>query len=920
MLAVFALGASAYNVGDFVYTKNAKFKLTGANLVTNGQFNQGATGTDGWTAANATEYPLQTVFEMAEGGPNGSNTLNVISGANALTAGMYQKIKVDAGGTYVVSFQVMGTTAGYTDLDLTGSNTNYINAYYNTDEKDSLASCGGKDNTELYFGTNGVGGGYGFSYGTDGFTDMAFAVVAPAEGYIYIDFRGLADGLQIANVECHLADEVYDNRIADRRVEYFNKYLTSYDFSQNAGYEDFMVAVKAVEAAIANNATADEMATEMDNLDLYWGLFCGENFENVIDYVPTTDGSSATGNNSANWMNWTGKWNKLYSEYSGKAPWTWSSDNRWCHKQTAADSPMSLQWMRGAGEFSNMTATLTVTLKKGIYFWGVSGEGGMMTLNKNRWARSWAKEAALVNLFFDGDTTEVFTLDPTYLKDYVFKFEVTEEEKEVQLGIIVNPEVSNDGFDTNFFSPVLYKILVAGELTAEQEAYLTAVETQLGTFKGTIDEANGYLAETQVELPWGKENLKTATDAAQIQYNEWAALTQDQLLEMLDNVEYLGDTISAKGVKVLSDSIKSFKALNVPLTDMPGAIASATATLGERIYASSSKKNALDALIKEAQTLYDTMLKAAYSVENAQALIDKKASLAAMVEDFKAAIDAVVIADIDFGTQEAPATIVEHVDSEGLVDTYWTIAGAKGEMNFTSIYNPAPDAAYAEGTQFELGYNRTDSLGKLRVGKGEAVVELSGTPAKESDIVNITFDLYCGNLNKRSNGFKVLSAAGDTICGIYFSKYSGTADLNPCNVDYNGMITAVGSSSASNAKIAEDSQNKTHFDVVLDYGACCMFITTSNPKKGSATTEKFPLMKAIPAQFVLYSNYDNAARRSWFDNLVIRNIAADVTDGIQDAIVSDVKADNAIYNLAGQRIAAPAKGQIYIQNGKKFVK
>ena len=46
-----------------------------------------------------------------------------------------------------------------------------------------------------------------------------------------------------------------------------------------------------------------------------------------------------------------------------------------------------------------------------------------------------------------------------------------------------------------------------------------------------------------------------------------------------------------------------------------------------------------------------------------------------------------------------------------------------------------------------------------------------------------------------------------------------------------------------------------------------------------------------------------------------------VTDGTNG--IGEVKtvrvANNAIYNLAGQRIAAPVKGQIYIQNGKKYM-
>ena len=203
----------------------------------------------------------------------------------------------------------------------------------------------------------------------------------------------------------------------------------------------------------------------------------------------------------------------------------------------------------------------------------------------------------------------------------------------------------------------------------------------------------------------------------------------------------------------------------------------------------------------------------------------------------------------------------------------------------------------------------------LRVGNSEAVVEIEGTPATETDIVNIQFDFYFGSLITKNAGYKVLSAEGDTICGLFCSKYSGTDLLNTFGVDYNGKINSVGSSSASNSAIAAES-NKTHFDVVLDYGAKTMYCTTSG-SKGTATTEAIALPELTPAKFVIYSDYNNADRRCWFDNLKVWNIAADAVGIDNVEVIRPV--DNNMYNLQGQRILAPVKGQIYIQNGKKML-
>ena len=913
LFALAALSVSAYEVGEFAYTKIAKYRITGNNLVANGTF-AGDDFTAGWTATDEANSPLVTVFEQAaEGG------VQVIAGQTALTCGMYQAVKIDAGGTYVVAFKVKGATAGFTDIDMTAGNVNYINAYFNTDA--ALATV---DGTNLLFGENGVGGGYQFSFNADDYTQVVFAVDAPQDGNIMIDFRGLNEGLAIKDVEVRTAEQVYDDRIANDRIAYFNKYLADGALEGKEYYDDLQASVKAVQDAIAANATPAEMTTYMENLENDWSLFAEANFSNMLNLIPTKDGSANTGNNSANWMHWTGKWNKLNNDYKNQAPWSWSTD-RWCHKTAAADSPMAIQWMRGAGSNSNWNniATLTAELQPGVYYWGVTGQGGMMTLNKNRWARSWADECAKTELFFNGDTVEVGILNAARNQDYVVQFKL-EEAKEVTLGIICNNVSSseNAGFDVQFYSPVLY--LVKGDgLSPEELAYLDAVQVQLDALQGRIDVANGYLAEANDTLPWGKEDLAVGAAEAKVRHEQWTAMSEDDRLDMYYNDEQLPDTIMEHGVRFLNNNyINPFIAMNKPLTDMPGAIKAAQEVYAQRIYSSSSKKADFAALIAASEKMYAEKLVAPFSSADSLALVDQKAALEAMAVEFKAAIDATVLVDIDFGTQEAPAAFEAHTtepDSLGETTTYNTIAGAKGVMTFNDLSGSYPYALGWGSTTDETtgAIITTDSLGMLRVGNSEATVEFSGAPVGEFDIVNIKFDFYAGKLNKAKVGYKVLAAEGDTICGLYYSPYDGNDEFNTFAVDYNKYIPGVGSSSASNAAIAAAS-NKTQFDIVLDYGTKTMYCTTSS-SKGTVTTEAIALPELVPAKFVLYSGYNNADRRCWFDNLIIQNIAA----GDPNDAIGNVEAirpvDNNMYNLQGQRILAPVKGQIYIQNGRKMI-
>ena len=100
-------------------------------------------------------------------------------------------------------------------------------------------------------------------------------------------------------------------------------------------------------------------------------------------------------------------------------------------------------------------------------------------------------------------------------------------------------------------------------------------------------------------------------------------------------------------------------------------------------------------------------------------------------------------------------------------------------------------------------------------------------------------------------------------------------------MDYNAVLTKVGSGAAQNDAIAAES-NKSHFEVVLDYGNKVMYCTTTS-SKGAATTAEVALN---PEQkitgFSLVSNYANTNRRCWFDNLKIESITVGATTGIND--------------------------------------
>ena len=932
LLSAVVSGAMAHEIGDKVYSNSAKWKITGKNLVTNGDFSD--LSLSGWTAIDETVDKLTTFSVLAGQGHEGKNEIKVNDGQTDLKNGIYQTIAIQQGGTYIVSMKVMNTkAAGFTDFDLTGANTNYINAYYNTDGERATA-----DGTNLSYGTDGVCGGYTFSFTTDEFTEVNFPVQAPADGQIVIDLRGLSEGLEICDVTCQAATQIYDTRIPEKRIAYIKSVLDSYEFSEDSK-ADLVEAIAEVETLISDGAD-EGYDNAMENLDLAWENFVTANFSNVLNSINT----GASGNYSANWDNWTGKFNKLNSDasaYNAVSGWSWSTD-RWCHKTAATNSPLQIQWMRNSSGTWDNIATNTTTLDKGTYFFGFQGAGGMMTLNKDRWTRSQAKECAETYVFFNNDTTDMFLL-PTSNEmastygNVIYKFEVAEDKTPVKFGIRCNlgqGQVVTDGFDVNFYHPVLYKVLVKGELTPEQKTYLANVQTQIDALKGRIEVAEDYVAETQKELPWGKEDLKAGIEEAKKRFDVWDAMSEDDRLATMDNysAEYeatqapyyvdgayvLKDTtytdntekalqniIMNAGVRYLNNNfITPFVNKNAPLTDLAVAVENANAVYSEPIN-NSGDKETFKAVIDAAQALYNTQLVAPYSQEVVDALVAKKKELSLASDAFIASVKKDVIVDIDFSTpaREIPATV------EGELSKY-AIDGTKGTMNILGTFSAEMQK---EWTQFAYGQGFNDMYTDvLFVGKGEAEVDL-GYEVKDNDAIIASFDIWYGYLDKAEFGFYFKDVDNNDIAS-FCRKAGSAATANLLGLDESAAaISQVGGRNNGNVQgnICKDN-NKTHFEVTLNYASKNMFVTTVNKdgKKVIHPTVAMPEGVGKATKLYFNSTYGNGERCCWLDNIVI-SVIGDVPSGIADVTTATQNAAKAVKKIENGQI-------VIVKNGKKY--
>lgn len=938
-----AVGAHAYDVDDFIYTRSAKYKVTTANLVKNGNFSEGTNGLDGWTATDAATSSIDDVFaKKADGLAAGKNSVEVQSGANALNQGMYQVIDIAEGGTYIVTLKVKGAEAGYTDVDQFAAGNNYVFAYFNTDG--TLSTKGGDNDVTLSYGENGAAIENCYSFSNEEFTEMAFPVKSEVGGKIVIDLRGLASGLEIADVECHKVNDVVDERVATRYLGWIKSILGDFEWTSNyPGYDDLKEYVSALENAIKENG---DIETMLSNLKVaFEEEFAPANLSNVFKTINHSAG--AGGNFSAYWMDWTNKYNKCSSEALNQ-PWVFNCD-RWAHKTASVNTPLQIQWMRGYA-YNNWDpqARLTTTLDKGTYRLGVSGEGGMMTLNKNRWARSTAFDDVKIEMIIENaedptknDTICAGTLSPSFTQSFAGSFTL-DEQKEVTIlmhcyqvdGISPTP-----GVDVNLVNPILYKVLVQGEMTPEQKSYLANVQTQIEALEGRIKVAEELVAETQKDKPWGKDNLQKGIDETKKRLEYFKGLDQDALLELCDNGsasytaqqamyyveneyikkdttytdEVLANVIMNAGVRYINNEfINVFNAINVPLTDMPAAIKIAEDALATEMYVSGDKET-LAAELKKVKDLYSTQMAAQYSAEGSQALVDAKESLAKAVDAFIASVKMEDVVDIDFAQAytETPAA------EEGEDPTY-SIAGTKGKIDILGAFSKDMQK---EWTQYAFGQGFNDLYTDvLFFGKGDATVAVDYT-AKSNDVVKVSFDIYYGYLIKAKMDFCLLNANGDTIAA-YSRNCDGASALNTLNID-ESKFSCIGGRNNGNVQgnICVE-KNRTHFDIYLNYTDQKIFATTSyNGTTNVNDAVAMPEGDAILKKILFSSTYSNGERNCWLDNVkvsVINDVpAAGSATGISEVATSVkasapvkaiengqlvIKSGNATYNAVGVQV------------------
>ena len=915
-----AFSSYALEQGEFVYTPQGRFQITGANVASSN-----FSDFTGWTVVTAAEKTLADLFNI--NGNGYAEGLNSVQSLDATVGeGMYFKFEPsDAGAAYVVSFKMKGAPQTSVRTRLTVWDGN------NPSKEVSVAKVvrvqGNSANT--YGATEGEIVVNTAEEMTEEWTTYNYAIVGDGTARTYfISFTGMPTTTEIADLQIAPALQFADLRQRDAMLEKLNAYKNCYAWS------DAILAEFAMTETIEN---LQAIGDESGQADLDEQLTTAKE---VLDEFLKANMDDYLAGNSDNYLGIRTAEKNLQKQ-SKLGDWTCVDRGFW-----SSGAYPDLGHYQSGNTWANgnpnnaMGATIQKELEAGSYVFAIEANAALREADVSKtWTNDDGMKPAYGEAFVvkmvDGvaaDTVVVVKqdLDPVKFTPFYCIAQITESGT-YELGF---KAYCKEAYKAIKFGSVTYlkdaSIWGKNEniYNQKQLGYEADVREQITTGRNNLTTAKDNIANA--EYLWGKAELQACVDSVETKIAAYEQKTQADIIATFDADAYnkanstktaeeglMVYEVYVEAVKDILAANKKFVAVNDTLNSIQTAIDAAENTLALRLYNQATGKDALQAAINKAKEIQTQMKASQYSEENAATIKAANAELAEAVETFKASVPAsavTAIADIDF-SQLATATTITVEETEV---TQWVIAGAVNEMVLPNYTEDGTGTTYGQGIFANGERTLADTL---RVGNGEAVVNI---PAEKqvggTDILKITFDYYFGNLSGKYAGF-ALQGEDAVIADFYFSPYDGKASANTFGLNFSTTyMPKVGDSKNSNAAIAVAS-NKTHFEVIVDYGKKAMYCSTT-AAKGSQTTNLVGFDGTKMTKFVVKSDYNNSDRRCWFDNLKIERVAAGETDPFVDGIreVNTVNAKTgAIYNLNGVQVSKASKPGLYIIDGKKVI-
>ncbi len=597
-----AMTSFAYNVGDYVYTHDAKFKVVGDNLIANGNF---ASNYDGWK--DYADGALSPDYWSIETGAAEDGKGNVIQSANGgadLTGNyMYQAVPFESGKTYVVTFKMKGVEPGTSSI--TQKTSNYVDVFANADGTVSKTA----DRFQQVATTDALNAewtSYSFS-----FTDT---VTGGSTGYIVVSFGQLTQGTQISDVEIREVESVFDTRISDKEIAYAKSLLAIDDFKN--GRDVFNGVLEGIEAAFKGSGM-DDPSTAEDALKSFVDA------ENLFLDANSYDVSSMINSKQL----WTTKMQKANGTYGD---WYVEGSTRWFHDP--ASDPYIVDKIQGTFNLPAGTAKIVKEMPAGKYFFSCESKGYRMagTASAVRYTPDYTYVVEGAKVFIGKDSVS-FNLDQRNFERH-FVMSTLAEGDTLNAGFW-HPATSVDnqlGGEVFMQTPVLR--IVGDNSNGEMQKYvedyvaLKAIATQANSLKVMLDSA--VVVAAKAEYPWGKAELNDTTTKYQAVYSELSVLQPGA--ELFD---VAADSLE-QSMRIVRSAINAYYSLNAPYTDLKAQIAQANESINLPANANGDKAS-FKTVIDKAQALINSAT-AEYNEELAQQMKDAKTELADAQSAFEA--------------------------------------------------------------------------------------------------------------------------------------------------------------------------------------------------------------------------------------------------------------------------------------------
>lgn len=595
-----AMTSFAYNVGDYVYTHDAKFKVVGDNLIANGNF---ASNYDGWK--DYADGALSPDYWSIETGAAEDGKGNVIQSANGgadLTGNyMYQAVPFESGKTYVVTFKMKGVEPGTSSI--TQKTSNYVDVFANADGTVSKTA----DRFQQVATTDALNAewtSYSFS-----FTDT---VTGGSTGYIVVSFGQLTQGTQISDVEIREVESVFDTRISDKEIAYAKSLLAIEDFKN--GRDEFSGTIESVEGFFKTPASDDPSgaAEAINSFVLAENAFLDANSYDVSSMI----------NSKQLWRTKMQKANGTYGD------WYVEGSTRWYHDPSS--DPYIRDYMPGFYSLNAGTAKIVKKMPAGKYFFSCESKGhrmaGTSKATQNVPDYTWTVEGCKV---FVGKDSVAFNLD----------------QRNFERHFVMSTVADGDTLNAGFWHPALTQSLGGqiyvqnpvlrivgdnsnGEMKTYVENYvaLNAVATQANALKVMLDSA--VVVSAKAEYPWGKAELNDTTTKYQTVYSELSVLQPGA--ELFD---VAADSLE-QSMRIVRSAINAYYSLNAPYTDLKAQIAQANESINLPANANGDKAT-FKTVIDKAQGLINSAT-AEYNEELAQQMKDAKTELVDAQSAFEA--------------------------------------------------------------------------------------------------------------------------------------------------------------------------------------------------------------------------------------------------------------------------------------------